>query len=81
MKKARKTLKKHKEEITNSFKYNFSNGPLEGINNKIKVIIRTAYGYRNFYNFRLRILSSFSNTYFSMTYNKKATELIKNSVA
>ncbi|WP_103434266.1 transposase [Fructilactobacillus sanfranciscensis] len=81
MKKARETLKKHKEEITNSFKYNFSNGPLEGINNKIKVIIRTAYGYRNFYNFRLRILSSFSNTYFSMTYNKKATELIKNSVA
>ncbi|NDR77676.1 transposase [Fructilactobacillus sanfranciscensis] len=41
IKKARKTLKKHKEEITNSFKYNFSNGPLEGINNKIKVIIRT----------------------------------------
>lgn len=81
MKKARKTLKKHKEEIINSFKYSFSNGPLEGINNKIKVINRTAYGYRNFYNFRLRILSSFSNTYFSMTYNKKATELIENSVA
>ena len=26
-----------------------SNGPLEGINNKIKVIKRISYGYRFFY--------------------------------
>ncbi|WP_395378720.1 ISL3 family transposase [Fructilactobacillus frigidiflavus] len=81
MKKARKTLKKHKEEIINSFKYNYSNGPLEGMNNKVKTINRIAYGYRNFFNFRLRILVSFSRTYFAMTYNQKATKSLKNSVA
>ncbi|WP_139016460.1 transposase, partial [Enterococcus casseliflavus] len=30
-------------------------GALEGTNNKIKVIKRVAYGYRNFHNFRARI--------------------------
>nr|WP_258026743.1 transposase [Staphylococcus chromogenes] len=33
-----------------------TNGPIEGINNKIKLIKRVAYGYRNFNNFRNRIL-------------------------
>ncbi|WP_404825531.1 transposase [Fructilactobacillus lindneri] len=33
------------------------------MNNKIKVINRTAYGYHNSQNFKLRILF-FSNTYF-----------------
>ncbi|EOS8059541.1 transposase, partial [Enterococcus hirae] len=33
----------------------YSNGALEGTNNKIKVIKRVAYGYRNFHNFRARI--------------------------
>ncbi|MBI5976091.1 transposase, partial [Staphylococcus canis] len=33
-----------------------TNGPIEGINNKIKLIKRVSYGYRNFYNFRNRIL-------------------------
>ncbi|MCY1570236.1 transposase, partial [Staphylococcus pettenkoferi] len=32
------------------------NGPLEGINNKIKLIKRVSYGYRNFENFKARIL-------------------------
>ncbi|TRN46941.1 transposase, partial [Staphylococcus pseudintermedius] len=32
------------------------NGPIEGINNKIKLIKRVSYGYRNFWNFRNRIL-------------------------
>ncbi len=30
--------------------------PAEGYNNKIKVLKRNAYGYRNFENFRKRIL-------------------------
>lgn len=81
MKNTIKTLKKHQCEIINSFKYRFSNGPLEGINNKIKVINRTAYGYRNFQNFKLRILVSFSKTYFSRSYNQKAIEFIQNSIA
>ncbi|EEI08643.1 hypothetical protein HMPREF0535_1583, partial [Limosilactobacillus reuteri MM2-3] len=40
----------HKLEIINSSKYqNYTNGPVEGTNNKIKVIKRTAYGFRNFF--------------------------------
>ncbi|MDU3614646.1 MAG: transposase, partial [Enterococcus avium] len=31
------------------------NGVTEGLNNKIKLIKRIAFGYRNFYNFRARI--------------------------
>ena len=37
-----------------------SNGPLEGINNKIKVIKRISYGYRSFSNFKAKILLVFS---------------------
>ena len=38
--------------INNSFNYDYSNGPIEGINNFIKVLKRVAFGYRNFANFR-----------------------------
>lgn len=44
--------------ILNAFDCPFSNGFTEGSNNKIKVIKRNAYGYRNFENFRNRILLS-----------------------
>ena len=50
------TMRKHKEYMLNSVRYEISNGSLEGINNKIKVLKRVSYGYRSFYNFRLRIL-------------------------
>ncbi|PPJ44489.1 ISL3 family transposase, partial [Rhizobium sp. KAs_5_22] len=33
-----------------------ANGPIEGLNNKIKVLKRTAYGYRNYSHFKNRIL-------------------------
>lgn len=43
--------------ILNSLKYrHISNGPTEGINNKIKVLKRISYGVRNFIYFRNRIL-------------------------
>lgn len=42
--------------ILNSFECPYSNGFTEGTNNKIKVIKRNGYGYRNFKNFRNRIL-------------------------
>lgn len=42
--------------ILNSFDYPYTNGFTEGINNKIKVLKRNAYGYRNFARFRNRIL-------------------------
>ncbi len=34
-------------------------GIVEGINNKLKLIKRKAYGFKNFDNFRLRSLLSF----------------------
>lgn len=45
--------------ILNSFKYGYTNGFTEGCNNKIKVLKRNAYGYRNFRRFRNRILFMF----------------------
>lgn len=45
--------------IINSYKHKFTNGFTEGMNNNIKVLKRIAYGYRNFNNFRNRILLCF----------------------
>lgn len=42
--------------IVNSVIYKYSNGITEGFNNKIKVLKRNAYRYRNFDNFRKRIM-------------------------
>jgi len=66
-----KTLRKYKRQIKNTMYYNgLSNGPLEGINNKIKVIKRISYGYRSFYNFRGKILLVF-RLFSSSNTNKK----------
>ncbi len=46
--------------ILNTFDVPFTNGFTEGCNNKIKVLKRNAYGYRNFKRFRNRILHMFS---------------------
>ena len=55
--KAINTMKNHKEYMINAVKYEYSNGPLEGFNNKIKLLKRVSYGYySSFSNFRLRIL-------------------------
>lgn len=51
-----KTLRQWHEYISNYFQYNLSNGPTEGKNNLIKVIKRMSFGFRNFNNFRNRIL-------------------------
>ena len=56
------TLEKYLDSIENSFEYTLSNGPVEGINNKIKNLKRSGYGYRNFRNLRYRILISFKLT-------------------
>ena len=45
--------------ILNSFDCSYTNGFTEGCNNKIKVLKRNAYGYRNFSRFRKRILHMF----------------------
>lgn len=57
-----KTLNNWRMEIKNSFiRFNgrrVSNGPIESTNNKIKTIIKTANGIKDFNRFRKRVLYS-----------------------
>jgi len=50
MKKVAKTIRKHKPLILNWFKAKkmFSSGIVEGLNNKVKVVTKKAYGFREF---------------------------------
>lgn len=52
-------LKNWEPYILNAFDCSYTNGFTEGCNNTIKVLKRIAYGYRNFHNFRSRILLTF----------------------
>ena len=54
------TLQHWSISILNTFDYPYTNGFTEGCNNKIKVLKRNAYGYRNFERFRKRILHMFN---------------------
>ena len=54
--KAIRTFKNWQVEILNSFSFKYSNGFLEGINNKTKVMKRNAYGFRRFDHFKAKIL-------------------------
>ena len=54
------TFFKWHKYIINSFKTNYTNGITEGLNTKIKTLKRISYGFRNFENFRLRILAACS---------------------
>ena len=56
MKTSIKTIKKYIKYVDNTLEYDYNNGILEGINNKIKVVKRIAFGYRCFYHFKNRIL-------------------------
>lgn len=59
---ASKTIENWIKYIANSFiDERYTNGFTEGINNKIKVIKRNAFGYKNFKFFRKRILYIFNN--------------------
>ena len=51
-----KTLRQWHEYISNSFRLNISNGPVEGKNNLIKTLKRISFGFRNLFNFKSRIL-------------------------
>lgn len=51
-----KTLRQWHEYISNAFKLNLSNGPVEGKNNLIKTLKRLSFGFKNLNNFRARIL-------------------------
>lgn len=57
LKRVIRSFKKYQDEIKATCSYpQLTNGPIEGINNKIKVLKRVAYGYRNYSHFRNRIL-------------------------
>ena len=45
-----KKIKRHKEHILNTIRLGLSNARIEATNNKIKLIIRKAYGFRNIQN-------------------------------
>jgi len=69
--KCAKTMLNWLSGILNSFSSPITNGFTEGCNNKIKVLKRNAYGYRNFKRFRNRILHIFSHQSFKI--QKQAT--------
>ena len=50
------TLEEHQEGILNYYHYPISTGPLEGTNNKIQLMKRQAYGFRDQEFFKLKIL-------------------------
>ena len=51
-----KTYQHWAYEIKNSLEVSYSNGPIEGINNKIKALKRTTFGMTKFENFKARII-------------------------
>ena len=51
-----KLIRSDKEAVKNAIRYQYSNGPTEGHNNKIKVIKRQMYGRCKFDLLRLKVL-------------------------
>jgi len=51
-----KTLQTWQEEILRMFVFPYSNGITEGFHRKMKLIQHRAYGFRNFQNYRLRVI-------------------------
>lgn len=58
-----KSMIKNQILILNYFKYRMTNAKIEGLNNKIKVLKRKAYGYRNNENFILNIYNLHNKKY------------------
>ncbi|NER37381.1 MAG: transposase [Oscillatoria sp. SIO1A7] len=57
------TLKRWFAEIVGYFENRTTNGVVEGINNKLKVIKRAGYGFRNYENFKIRCLLNWHFSY------------------
>ena len=56
-----KMLERHRYGILNHCEYPIHTGKLEGVNNKIKVIKRKAYGFHDLRYFTLKIYQAFFN--------------------
>lgn len=54
------TLRNWWEEILNYFIERITNGFVEGLNGALRAMMRIAFGYRNFHNFRLRAFAEFN---------------------
>ncbi len=54
----RRTLIRWRHEILAYFHTGLTNGRVEGLNLKAKLVKRRAYGYRSFRNYRLRLLNA-----------------------
>jgi len=52
-----KTLDRWKVEIARMVRFSKTNGITEGFHNKMEMISRRAFGFRNFQNYRLRVLA------------------------
>ena len=57
MKTLSQTLMSWSEEIVRMWRFTRSNGITEGYHRKMKLIQRRAYGFRNFENYRLRVIA------------------------
>jgi transposase len=51
-------IERHMEGILNHYGDPVSSGPLEGLNNKVKALVRRAYGYRNMHVFKLLVMAA-----------------------
>lgn len=69
-----KTFLKEKNKIMNALELPYSNAKLEATNNLIKVIKRNAFGFRNFENFKTRIL-------IALNIKKERTNLVLSRVS
>ncbi|MBX3746917.1 MAG: ISL3 family transposase, partial [Verrucomicrobiae bacterium] len=56
VKKVARMCKRHLQNILTFFKHRLTNGPLEGLNNRIQGLIKKAYGYRNKERFKTDVM-------------------------
>lgn len=66
LKKFTEMLLSHRDGIFNWYQHKISTGPLEGLNNKIKVLKRKAYGYRDMEYFMLKIYALHSTKWYAL---------------
>ena len=52
-----RTLKRWLEPIARMWRFTKNNGITEGLHNKMEMISRRAFGFRNFQNYRLRVIA------------------------
>ena len=51
------TLERWKEEIGRMMRFSKTNSITEGFHNKMEMLSRRAFGFRNFNNYRMRVLA------------------------